>query len=81
MESTFAHFCKQYRKWLDDCLEEWNTQYDPRKFHQESVTGDYETFELVEFTEDGNAYPHGIGGTGHVPDAVTKWKNSEHFVI
>jgi len=81
METTFKYFCKQYEKWLDDCLIEFNEQFgDNRKYHQENVMEDYCPWDFVEFSEGGDAYPHGIGGTGHIPNAVTSWDKSEYFV-
>jgi hypothetical protein len=65
-----------YRAWLDACLAEFNAgEYgDGREYHQESAPKDYVTGLLVEFTEDGDAYPHGIGGIGHIRQAVTPWE-------
>ena len=78
-------FWKNYRRWLDDCLEEWNTEREgmvigPRQYHQQSVSDDAaDPLNLVEFSEAGDAYPHGIGGIGHVRNAVTPWEQSQHW--
>jgi len=74
-------FEKQYRMWLDDCLEQYNEQYRPRQYHQETVPENYQADELVEFAENGDAYPHGLGGTNHIPHVVTSWENSEYYVV
>jgi len=77
-------FLKNYNFWLDDCLEQWNETrrgmiIGPRQYHQDNVPDDCEPGELVEFSEDGDAYPHGIGGVGYVKRAVTPWADSEHY--
>lgn len=74
-------FNKHYRMWLNDCLEQYNEQYHPRSYHQETVPEDYDPGDFVEFAEDGDAYPHGLGGTNHIPHAVTSWENSEYYVV
>ncbi len=56
-----------YDQWLTDCLDEWNEKYDTNR-----VLG-VDGSNCIEFSEDGDAYPHGIGGTGHVRQAVTPW--------
>ena len=73
-------FDTQYRKWLDDCLQEYSAEFDPRDFHQETVPEDYDPGNFVEFGEDGTAYPHGMGGTNYIPNAVTRWEDSVHWV-
>lgn len=85
MAETEDPFYANYRKWLDACLEEFNERYgqdEPRRYHQESLPADeaYETWEFVEFSEGGDAYPHGIGGTAHIARAVTPWEESEFFI-
>lgn len=55
-----------YREWLDHCLD----QFPDREYHQENVPENYDPAKLIEFAEDGDAYPHGIGGTGHIKRAV-----------
>ena len=72
-------FEENYRKWLDDCLDEFNERYRPRKYHQETVPDDNDPGSFVEFSEDGNAYPHGLGGTNFIPNAVTPWEDSLHY--
>lgn len=77
-----ASFFKQYTLWLDACLKRFNERYDEnRKYHQDNAPVDYNTQDLVEFTEDGDAYPHSNWGTGHVSHAVVAWENSEHYVV
>ncbi len=71
MKLTQELFDKHRRKWLDDCQKEWTaSEYCTQIF-------DYD----IEFTDDGSAYLHNVDGTtGHIPDAVTPWEKSEHFV-
>ena len=70
-------FHDNYRKWEDDCLAEFNAKY--KSIYGNRVL-DGDGPKVVEFSEDGDAYPHGIGGTNHVKSAVTPWKKSQHFV-
>lgn len=83
---TQGGFHAAYRRWLDAALEEFNSEYGEgstvgeRKYHQHSVPEDYNPDDLVEFSEDGDAYPHSEGGgTGHIRRAVTPWAKSEHY--
>lgn len=87
--STLSFFNLQWRRWLDDCLVEFNNEFRNapfvnggvnRLYHQENVEMGYHPGELVEFGEDGSAYPHAIGGTNWIPKAVTPWKDSPYFV-
>ncbi|MCI0561560.1 MAG: hypothetical protein MN733_23985 [Nitrososphaera sp.] len=77
---------QHYRAWLDSALDELNAHFGEgthtghRLYHQESVPEDYEPGELVEFAEDGDAYPHGRGGTGHIRRAVTPWAEYEQNI-
>lgn len=75
-------FRTQYRKWLDQCLQQHNQRFpsEVRKWHQETCPQDYDPGDLVEIGENGTVYPHGIGGTNYIPDVVTPWEQSEHFV-
>lgn len=75
-----------YRRWLDDCLEEFleeygDTQYGGPRYHpyMEPPAGDEEAW-LIEFGEDGTAYPHGVGGVACIKNAVTPWNESPHYV-
>lgn len=71
----------QYRLWLDDCLVEFNQKHgEKRLYHQDNCVVDYEPAQLVEFGQDGNAYPHGRGGTNVIYGAVTPWEQSKHFM-
>lgn len=79
-------FWEAYQRWLDDCLQEFmekygHTQFGGPRYHQhmEPPDGDDEAW-LVEFGEDGTAYPHGIGGVTYIPNAVTPWDKSPHYV-
>lgn len=79
----YQQFCQAYEKWQADCLEEYNKRYnEERKFFAmpDEFPDDYEPGQLVEFAEDGDAYPHGYGGTGHITKCVTPWAKSPHFV-
>lgn len=78
--TTSAEFDSQYLNWLDECLEEYNERFHPREFHQGTCPYFYDPGDFVEFSEDGAAYPHGIGGTNFIPNAVTPWSQSDHFV-
>lgn len=73
------NFWDNYNKWLDDCLEEFNNKYSPVYGNRDFHNLDEGNFG-VEFSEDGNAYVHGIDGILVVPACVTKWKNSKHYV-
>jgi hypothetical protein len=68
-----------YALWLQDCLAEWNDRFGDQRTLFAVPAGDYEPGDLVEFAEDGDAYPHGCGGTSHVRRAVTPWEQSEHY--
>ena len=57
-----------YQQWLDDSLEQWNAAY-PGNMKKLGSDGP----DCIEFGENGDAYPHGIGGTGHVRRAVTPY--------
>ena len=70
----------EYEKWLIDCLREYNMKFrESRKYYTTPETDGYDAADLVEFSEDGAAYPHGCGGTGYVKNAVTSWENSAHY--
>lgn len=78
LKAFFAAYCQ----WQTDCLQEYNERFgeDRRYFEQpDEYPDDYEPGQLVEFSEDGDAYPHGRGGTGHIRKAVTPWKDSPHW--
>lgn len=76
-----------YKRWLDDCLEEFmekygDTQYGGPRYHpyMDPPAGAGDEAWLIEFGEDGSAYPHGIGGIAYIPNAVTPWSRSPHYV-
>lgn len=52
-----ANWDEQYDAWQANCREEYTRQYGE--------------CDDVEFSEAGDAYPHGIGGIGHIRHAVT----------
>ena len=79
-----TRFDAAYDAWLDDCLMEWNERYLDSRISRGGPDRagnppDVEPWELVEFAENGSAYPHGIGGVGHVVNAVTPWRDSPHW--
>lgn len=71
-------------RWAADCLAEYNARYgSSRTLHQYSpamIRDDYDPDCLVEFADNGDAYPHStMGGTGHASKAVTPWERSRHY--
>ena len=81
MNSTFE---RQYMAWLDAALREfnerWGEVFGVRKYHSGNCPEDYDSWDLVEFAEDGTAYPHGIGGTTYIRNAVTPWEQSPYYM-
>ena len=80
-------FWEAYRHWQDDCLQEFleefgNTQVGGPRYHpyMDPPEGADDEAWLIEFGEDGAAYPHGIGGIAYIPNAVTPWDKSPHYV-
>ena len=80
-------FWEAYEKWQQECLREFNERYSEiygiRKYTDWDAmeeTPGAESWDLVEFAEDGTAYPHGIGGINYVPGAVTLWRKSKWYV-
>ena len=74
---------KQYEKWLESCLKEYNEKYNEnRKYYdfEEANEKDADPDELVEFAEDGTAYPHSWFGTNYIKNAVTSWQDSEYYM-
>jgi hypothetical protein len=67
------------RKWLESCLEEFNAKLGDARLYYEPPDHDYFPGDLVEFADNGDAYPHGIGGINHVVNAVTSWQDSQWF--
>ena len=75
---SFMNFWKNYEKWQDECLEEFNNKYTQVYGKREHLDVDEGNFG-VEFSEDGNAYVHGINGIQVVPGCVAKWKDSPYY--
>lgn len=73
-------FAEQYERWQNDCLTEFNRKFGEQRTLHTAPDNDYDPGELVEFGEDGTAYPHGIWGTNFIPKAVTPWNQSPHYV-
>ncbi len=73
-------FAWRYEQWQRDCLDEYNERFCENREYCEPPEHDVDPGLIVEFGEDGSAYPHGIGGTSHIPDAVKPWRESEWFV-
>ncbi len=74
MATKYDKWHEQYHKWLEKCLEEYET-----------LTGEARTLNsgepgFIEFAEDGDAFPHGYAGTNWVRGAVTPWRESEYYV-
>ncbi len=67
-----------YDRWQHACLLEYNARYGEQRILY-APTDDYNPETLVEFGEDGAAYPHGPGGTNYIPNAVTPWRRSPHY--
>ena len=81
--TTFFEFAAAYDAWLADCLAEYNARYNESRRYfvrPDNYPGDYCPSQLVEFSDEGDAYPHGIGGMGHICCAVTPWRESPHYV-
>lgn len=83
MSTEHKHWEQAYDCWNQECLEEWNEQHQPpgtpARTHT-SQDGETDSWLVVEIDESGDAYPHGIGGTGHVRRAVTPWADSPHYM-
>jgi len=71
-------FSQAYREWQEDCLREWNAKMGEDRTHFEDDGSVTDPGQLVEFSENGDAYPHGAGGTNWVRGAVTPWADSPH---
>ena len=69
---------KAYDAWTADCLAEWNTAHDEDRHIWTGYEEDPSA--AIEFSESGDAHPHGIGGTNHIARAVTPWADSPHFM-
>lgn len=76
-------FDASHDAWLADCLAEYNHRFsEDRQYCQapELEPAGYDPEQLVEFSENGDAYPHSAFGTGHIRAAVTSWNDSPHWV-
>ena len=67
------NFWENWEAWRKSSLEKFNEEYGRwcgvRKFYESSDEVDPD--DLVEFSENGSAYPHSkVGGTGYIPNAV-----------
>lgn len=79
MSVSTQEFLNQYNKWEYAALGEYNAKTGENRTLIEDAPDD-DTTNTVEFSENGDAYPHGIGGTNYVPNIVTPWKDSPYFV-
>jgi hypothetical protein len=81
-DEQYKQWYARHELWQADCLREFNEKYgESRRYYclPDEYPDDYEPGQLVEFAEDGDAYPHGAGGTNWIPKAVTPWRDSPHF--
>lgn len=72
-------FDEAYAQWLRDCVDEWNHDHGDDLTLRDEDSGRVGP-GTIEFAEDGDAYPHGRGGVGHVSNAVTPWAESLHWI-
>ena len=73
-------FFENYRKWEDDCLAEYNEQYGENRILLRDAPEDYNPDDVIEFSEEGEGYPHSIFGIGYIKDCVTPWELSKWYV-
>ena len=78
-------FWEARKAWYDDCLQEFmerygDTLYGGPRYHPFMDPPEDEEAWLIEFGDDGTAYPHGIGGIAIIKNAVTPWNKSPHYV-
>ena len=78
--TKFEIFNAAYEQWQQDCLTQYNKRYGENRILYHHAGEDYEPGNVVEFSEDGTAYPHGRGGTNYIPNVVTPWEKSEHYI-
>ncbi len=67
-----------YQQYLAYCLDLFNEKY-AHIYGEKKLTSSIDS-ELVEFSEDGSAYPHGIGGTNYIQGMAPSFRiycNSE----
>ena len=70
----------RYGEWQAQCLREYNERYNETRIYFECPDPEpdnYEPGQLVEFGENGTAYPHGSGGINYINGAVTPWKEGD----
>lgn len=72
-------FLDRYDRWREDCLHEFNETFGEKRKYYAIPDHDYDPGEVVEFSESGEAYPHGRGGTNWIPRCVTPWERSPHY--
>ena len=53
-----------------ELLDLWNDYRQDKRILLDDAAEDYDSWTVIEFGENGDAYPHGIGGTLHVPYKV-----------
>jgi len=68
-----------YERWQKDCLAAYNERFREHRALYAIPEGEYDPGDLVEFGENGAAYPHGAGGINYIPNAVAPWTESEHY--
>lgn len=73
-----------YRLWQRGCLAAYNQRFgEDRVLLEDAIEEHGEAYDpgtVVEFAEDGAAYPHGAGGTNHVPGVGVPWRDSPHYL-
>lgn len=72
-------FLDIYDQWLVACLAEYNEKFGESRHFFQVPQGNYDPGDVVEFAEDGTAYPHGKGGVNYIRNAVTPWNQFEFF--
>ena len=64
----------RYDKWQEQALQEYNNKFHENRLYYEVPAGDYDPAGVVEFSENGGAYPHSAFGTGYIPHAVSPYR-------
>ena len=73
---------KAYGKWLADCLKQFNRKRkEERKYTSvpSPLPIDYSPDQVVEFDDDGTAYPHSVSGIDQIPRVATSWVDSKYY--